>query len=178
MPSTAGILTKPCVLTKVMASSRPDVWKCLVDGNDYGGRPNHKLEVVRLSNEDLSQLISGVTGMTAHGAEITNRTINISDVAASFQTPADRSSITFKKTGTRTVLAVRVISKDGANPNSAAQLIDNVFTDSVNMVERFASCSYNKLTFQPFSGTLNGKSITDGMYEVQLNVNTNASRDN
>jgi hypothetical protein len=54
------------------------------------------------------------------------------------------------------VLVVRVQANDKTTSFSEAQLSDSIFGtngDQVNLKERFASCSYDELTMEPYSGT-------------------------
>jgi hypothetical protein len=161
---------------KIMAmDNEPSLWQCQVDATDYDGRANHALEIVGLTEAETTGLVSGYTYMIAVGAPIIGRTIDVTGlVDKSFDTTlADqRGDITSRTVGARKVLGVRVTSGDGANQYSRAQLIDNVFTDGVNLVERFSSCSYGQLTFAAFSGNMNGQSVQGGIYEVTISERT------
>jgi Gametolysin peptidase M11 len=164
-------------VTKVVShTAEYSKWTCLVDPVDYDGRANHQLKIIGLTDAEIAGLVSGATYMTAVGALIEEGTVDVSGVAdKTFYTPPDKSNGASKVLGTRKVLAVRVKSADGANPKSVAELKDNIFTDSINLAERYASCSYNQLTMEAFSGTMNNVAISGGVYEVTISQNT-ASR--
>jgi hypothetical protein len=115
---------------KIMSKGGPNLWFCLVDAIDYDGQANHKLEIVGLSDDETAGLVSGATYMTAAGAPIIGHTIDVTGLAGkTFDTPADKigGGISSRVVGARTVLGVRVVSRDGANPYTQAQLIDNIY---------------------------------------------------
>lgn len=169
---TAAILTNPCLMVKLHTQKRGEVWKCLVSPDDFDGKANHKLDIVGLEEHDTTRVVSGSTYMLAEGSTILGHAIDVKQVDVTFRTTEDKTRNS-KRFGTSTALAVRVVSNDGANPFSLNELADNVFTDDVNLSERFASCSYNKMNIVPFSGNLNGVTIDDGMYEAFIDANTN-----
>jgi Gametolysin peptidase M11 len=178
-----GTLTLPCLMGKLafrstVANRRlregegSTIWTCSVDPIDFGGMANHVLEIVGLDKEQVQGLVSGYTYLIAPGARITGHVVDISSAASvSFETlPQDKAAK--QVVGTRKVLVVRVISADGQTPKTLAELSNNVFDDAVNLKERYASCSYGKLNFEKYVGTLNGKSISGGMYEVTIAEST------
>jgi hypothetical protein len=117
--------------------------------------------------------------MTAVGAPIIDFTIDVTGLDnVTFDVPSAKTVDEFFKSaraleGPRKVLAVRVVSADGSNPYTEAQFVDNIFTDAVNLSERFASCSYGKMTMVPYTGTFStGVSITNGVYTVTISQAT------
>ena len=143
----------------------------MVGSDDLDGRANQRLDIIGLDDHEskLSGIVSGDTILAADGAQITGRRLNLAE-SSDVRITTTRNTI--RTTGSRSILAVRVTSNDGANPFTGATLINNVFTDAVNIAERFATCSYNQLVFQPFSGTLNGIPIVDGLHEVTITEDT------
>lgn len=78
--------------------------------------------------------------------------------------------------GTRRVLAIRVIDKDGVSTTSRpSEMREKIFgSKGYNLVTQFNACSYGKLRFAP-TGALEGNSprlATTGVYEVRLPVST------
>ena len=71
-------------------------------------------------------------------------------------------------TGIKTVLVVRVVSRDASPLFSVENLWDVVFEDQVNLKKQYTACSYGQLSFIP------GR---DGVMEVVLPINVkNVSR--
>ena len=89
------------------------------------------------------------------------------------------------QSGTRTVLAARVILNDASyNFATATGLSDDIFgngVDPVNLKSQFAACSYNKLIFNkgpnrlmssnPNDGTT---AINNGVFDIRVNINRSA----
>jgi hypothetical protein len=73
------------------------------------------------------------------------------------------------------VLAVRVRSNDSVSAATTAVLSDKVFGtrgDTINLSERYATCSYGELNMVPYVGTTTtGVSIAEGTYEARINLN-------
>jgi len=98
---------------------------------------------------------------------------------------ADTSSGRKLQSGTRTVLAVRVILNDGSyNFASQSGLSNDVFgngVDPYNLKSHYASCSYNQLTFNkasdrsmtsiPNDGTT---AISSGVVDIKVDLNVAA----
>ena len=93
------------------------------------------------------------------------------------------------QTGTRTVLAVRVILNDGAyNFASQTGLSDDIFGNGVdphNLKSQFAACSYNKLIFNKSPNRLmttnfgdGTTAINNGVVDIRVNLNRSAGHDN
>ena len=93
------------------------------------------------------------------------------------------------QSGTRTVLAVRVILNNGSyNYASQTGLSNDIFgngVDTVNLKSQYAACSYNQLSFDktsdrsmstnPNDGTT---SISAGVMDVRVDLNVTAGGDN
>jgi len=102
---------------------------------------------------------------------------------------ADTSSGRKLQSGTRTVLAVRVILNDGSyNFASQSGLSNDVFgngVDPYNLKSHYASCSYNQLTFNkasdrsmtsiPNDGTT---AISSGVVDIKVDLNVAAGDSN
>lgn len=161
-------LTKPCRMILDVGSTS-SIWTCEVDPDDYFGEMGHVLPIDGLSDEDLQQ-VSGTTFMTAEGAFIRDYAIVIpSDVTPSFEQDAmHERRRRLQTTGAHDVLALRIVANDTSSTATVAQLEDDCFDDTRNLVDRYASCSFGKLTMSPYSGTLNGVTIPNGAYEVTI----------
>jgi hypothetical protein len=78
------------------------------------------------------------------------------------------------------VLVVRIRGNDESTTDSMSELSDAVFGtsgDSVNLSERYDSCSYGQLTMEPYEGTtatgvsIPGAQYTKGVVEVEISNN-------
>ena len=81
-------------------------------------------------------------------------------------------------TGGKTVLAVRVKTRDGVHSTSLNRFSDHVFGtngEAVTMVSQYKACSHNKLNFGP-TGNRSGKNINiaNGVVEVEIDLRTGA----
>jgi hypothetical protein len=83
--------------------------------------------------------------------------------------------------GTRQVLAVRVIANDRSTTSSLSTMSDKIFgtnADTINLVERYDSCSYGQLVMEPYRGTTEkGFNIDDGVVEVVIDMNVEGVND-
>ena len=84
-------------------------------------------------------------------------------------------------TGTKTVLAVRVIASDSLTSSSEVTISDEIFgtvNDLVNMKSQYEACSNGQLIFQPFTGTTSsGTTVLDGVTTVKIDMNVNGVED-
>jgi hypothetical protein len=82
---------------------------------------------------------------------------------------------------TRQVLAVRVIANDRSTTSSLSEMSDKIFgtnADTINLVERYDSCSYGQLVMEPYRGTTEkGFNVEDGVVEVVIDMNVNGVND-
>ena len=89
------------------------------------------------------------------------------------------------QTGTRTVLAVRVLLNDGSyNFASQTGLSDDIFGNGVdphNLRSQYAACSYNKLIFNKSPNRLmtsnfgdGTTAINNGVVDIRVNLNRSA----
>jgi hypothetical protein len=154
-----------------MDQTTKKIWTCKANDDD--------LFIVGLTDDQTAGLVSGLTYMTAVGAPIIDFTIDVTGLDnVTFDVPSAKAVDEFFKSaraleGPRKVLAVRVESADGSNPYTEEQFVDNIFADAVNLSERFASCSYGKMTMVPYTGTFStGVSITNGVYTVTISQAT------
>ena len=73
------------------------------------------------------------------------------------------------RTGVRTVLVIRIVAKDSTTTATEAQLADEVFGasgDVLNLVSGYNQCSYGQLQFKPMT---NHRLLrTDGVYTLNL----------
>jgi len=81
------------------------------------------------------------------------------------------------KTGSKTVLAVRVIAANSVFSKTEDQLSWSVFGgpgDAVNLKSQYAACSHGKLNFEK-RGNLNGRStnIRNGVVSIRVNLPVN-----
>jgi hypothetical protein len=78
-------------------------------------------------------------------------------------------------TGTKNMLAIRVVAADASTSSSSAQISDSWFGtdgDGVNLRSQYAACSYGALTCNAASMTTStGVDVTDGVYEVTISEN-------
>jgi hypothetical protein len=80
----------------------------------------------------------------------------------------------------KTVLAVRINAPDVSTTPDVADISDSIFGttgDSINLKERFDSCSYGQLTFEGYEGTTSSKveipgtKFAVGVVEVDIDEN-------
>ena len=78
--------------------------------------------------------------------------------------------------GNKTLLALRIVTLDAETTESLSQLSNYIFgTDGKNftMKSQFSACSYDSFNIIPYSGqTMTGQSISDGVGEVLLSMNS------
>ena len=90
----------------------------------------------------------------------------------------DRRRLT---TGTKTVLALRVVAPDSSTTSDEATISDEIFGtsgDAINLSSQYAVCSYDQLIFEPFNGaTSTGEQITNGVATVEITENVNGADD-
>jgi hypothetical protein len=157
---------------------------CELDPEDADGVVGLMRRIEGLHDGDVTTVIDGTLLFFVAGSYVEGDVIycpsgvkpmysNVSfSASASVQTqttfPAPASQI-----GEQTVLMVRAVFNDIQPSKSASELSDEVFgtgTDPVNMKSQFAACSDSKFTTEPYSGTINTKSISNGVYEVSLST--------
>eukprot|EP00592_Proboscia_alata_P016471 CAMPEP_0194392704 /NCGR_PEP_ID=MMETSP0174-20130528/122887_1 /TAXON_ID=216777 /ORGANISM="Proboscia alata, Strain PI-D3" /LENGTH=390 /DNA_ID=CAMNT_0039188301 /DNA_START=156 /DNA_END=1325 /DNA_ORIENTATION=- len=138
--------------------------------------PHSFLEIEGLSDDFFrgSNIISGKselefgTGVTVSS----NNVITLNEGSVSVGTsnnPTAQSTTGVKKT-----LAIRVKAPDAETTSSAMLIKDKIFGtagDTVNLSERYNTCSYGELTFEPYVGTTSGGMNVDGVALVTINVN-------
>jgi len=137
--------------------------------------PHSFLEIEGLSDEFFrgSNIISGKselefgTGVTVSSNNVI--TLNEGTVSVGMSNnPTAQSTTGVKKT-----LAIRVIAQDAETTFSAGDIKDEIFgtgVDQVNLSERYDTCSYGELTFEPYVGTTSKGMIVDGVAEVTISV--------
>jgi len=81
--------------------------------------------------------------------------------------PYDRNRRLAVTTGTKTMMAVRIIGADVATTASESEISDGWYGtsgDSVNLKSQYAACSYNKLIMNP----ANSNGVTNGVTTVTI----------
>ena len=89
--------------------------------------------------------------------------------------PENSRRLTVRKSGTSTVLVIRVSAADHKPSLTAKQLSNRIFGtdgDQVNLVSVYDSCSAGKLKFIPATGA----NIVNGVGEIELNQNVDGMR--
>jgi hypothetical protein len=93
-----------------------------------------------------------------------------------------QAAIKTRGTGVRTVLAIRVKTLDSETTSNLDEIGDKIFGtngDEVNLVERYSRCSFGQLVMQPYEGvTTRGESISNGVFEVEVEMNANREDQN
>ena len=124
------------------------------------------------------------TTVPGNGKGLSQR--NLYDDTADQKQPSSSRQL---QSGTRTVLAVRVLLNDGSySYASQTGLSDDIFgngVDTVNLKSQYAACSFNQLVFDktsdrsmstnPNDGTT---SISAGVMDVKVDLNVTAGGDN
>jgi hypothetical protein len=171
-------MKKPCTLyLKEIEYEEPSVgkpdskWDCELDPVDADGIEGIFMSFEGLNlqsnatDSDSRPLISGESTLFANGIEI-----NHGQAKARFPKGArpaygrrpHKHRHLATVTGTKPVLAVRVIGADTSTTASMVEISDSIFGtagDPVNLKSQFAACSFNKLNITPtpgFAGTHHG----------------------
>ena len=164
---------------------------------DYCELSNGKLlEIVGFSEEfkelHKSQLISGSTRIIAIDAIIQNKKqlliedlskVQLQKIETSKTDDCERSNVRARcnnstflqslKTGKK-VFVLRADANDGKTSASVSQLSDSIFGtsgDTSNLKHQYEACSYGQLGIEPVVGTWKRNRITNGVGEVELNMN-------
>jgi hypothetical protein len=190
--------TKPCILIKEETMcpgecSDGPTWLCELHDDDYQAlfSPFVTLDGIEDSVlEEDNSVVSGVTTILAEGGNIVNGTLKVPPNAtieygiAELRGPANNAGQAGGEATTasrglmpvtiRKVIAVRVRANDYSPGARLAEISDKIFGtdgDAVNLVERYDSCSYGQVLFQPYTGvTTTGESISNGVFEIRINM--------
>ena len=93
----------------------------------------------------------------------------------------ERQLITSPTLGNKKVLMIRIKTVDGLmSKKSKTELEDEFFgngnSSHVSPASQFKACSYGKFTLNPFSGNINGRRITGGVYETTIDLPHDGTR--
>lgn len=68
--------------------------------------------------------------------------------------------------GEKKAIMIRVVAKDQEPSHSLEELAKETFGDG--QISQYEKCSHGKMKITPFEGTINGKTIENGVYEYKL----------
>ena len=161
-------------------------WECELDAVDNNGVSS---KVVGLNidfaedyrDPDVGELESGVTILEATDVIVKDREVIVRGTPKLSRKNIDtHRRRRLAGEGNKTVLVIRVEAADKSTTSSAEILAREIFgitdslenTDSFNLVSGYKQCSYNKLVFDPATGT----GIVNGVYTAQIsNIVTGTS---
>lgn len=164
------------IANHVYRDSIPSSWKCQAEGQDVvnaGASPSRQHVLLEIEGIDLvfasnTDIQSGVTTLLAIGGIVEDHKLKIfPENRLIFGTYNSRSNV-FRKsrvkrqqinaysgyaqsTGTKTVLAVRVKTKDAEPTARMPEISDNIFGtsgDIVNLRSQIAGCSHGKMRIE------------------------------
>mmetsp|Transcript_8212 Transcript_8212/g.12682 ORF Transcript_8212/g.12682 Transcript_8212/m.12682 type:complete len:232 (-) Transcript_8212:881-1576(-) len=183
-------MQSPCLIFKGIieyVDGQEEKWACEMDNGhilDIENPPKGWPSLYEMSSQKNSYvedeiIVSGEYTMFLPTATITETFIDLNYGVPEINIDEKRRDrrLQQEETGTRTVLAVRVQALNAETNASAATLSDKIFGtsgDSVNLVERFSSCSFNKLTFE-ISTDDRVETTADGIISVTM-LSSTASR--
>ena len=139
-----------------------------------------------LSRFESGTIMSGVSALSASHASLStdllelNLSDNINldtDIVANPTVGSSSLVASYPpRTGTRTVIVLRVITGGGTQfpPSDETKISDKWFGtsgDAINNESQFKACSGNQLIFEPFIGTTNsGVYIANGVYTITVSA--------
>ena len=166
-------MTHPCTLVQIEATTPLGVasnyWGCDLNPNDRGPATGYTVQLMGYNfTSEGSNLRSGETTFYAAGIPLLGT--GMADVpsnsqAVFAQSPGGRRLAVV--TGTKTVLAIRVVAIDSQTTQSESYVSDKVFGtsgDPANLKSQYAACSKNQLIMNPANkATKTGVQITNGV---------------
>jgi hypothetical protein len=186
------ILVKQDITCEGPCDDEQPLWWCELQGDDAAASQCTFVIFDGLEDNELdsdTNVASGITTLHIDGAEIVNGSLKVPKNAKKEYGKKEK-----RKTGkkgdrkrgkdkegsrvlvseTRQVLAVRVIANDRSTTSSLSTMSDKIFgtnADTINLVERYNSCSYGQLVMEPYQGTTDkGFNIVDGVVEVVIDM--------
>jgi hypothetical protein len=193
---TRVVQTQSCILqlvqTQLADGAESNKWQCELGDMDAWSAGKRLVDVEGLVEADFATVRSGDSTIYAEGATITNGVMTIpSGLRKTFGRSTRRGPAAAQEYANmeglsprqrrrdlspiieeRSVLVVRVNAKDALNKLVASSLSNMIFgTSSNSLKERYASCSYDEVTFKPATG----QDVTDGVTTISVSASaTNA----
>ena len=193
--------TTECILVKLdmrfIDGTTLERWECELMGDDAINAGARFVELEGVEPGHLAEVTSGTNTLFVNGATIANgklvvpygakmqfgtieprgpaaqKELQARENAESYSTNQGRMLLPL--VNQKLVLAVRIVALDSVTTASVDTISDKVFGtfgDSVNLSERYRSCSFGEVIMTPFSGTTTtGRTIQNGVYQISIPTN-------